>query len=693
MNYIFVIILSIAILLLFFFYIIEPRIMKVKVGNDNEYGSARFATFKEIDKNFTKEKVSNINEAGFPVWYSKDNKYVWFDKETPHYVYLGSTGSGKSVTAVIPTCTFIANSKIKRSVFVTDPKGEIYNTTSKMFKDKGYNILTIDFRNPELSNKINLLEPIIIEYEEYMKFDDEATKIENDINYYNSMIESLKEDIELLKCNNLDYSEQSNKIEETKKELESIEPSLIEYKNIAMKHMAETNRLITSLAGMIMTDKGKEKDPFWNNSAKNLLEGLIGLYLEEYKKGKITREKITLTSIRKFQNSSMDETNFEILKEYIDKKPYGLKSKDSLTSIFSAAENTYKSITATFGEKMALFDDVNVANITSSNDFDFDILGKEPSAIYVIVPDEDKTYYSLITIIVGLLYRELVKLANSKESKKLPVQIDWILDEFANCPPLSDIEAIVSVARSRGMRFHFFIQSFSQLDNVYGKEVAQIILDNCGLIYLKTNTQETAEAISKRLGKKTIESNSVSQSIDKFNYNGNRSIGLMGRDLLTPEEVKQLHYKTIIFPTIGYPIFRSTVVYKEFSCYQKGEEYRQPKLLEDLSYTYFTVEKLNNRIKKQKMQQEETNEELDEFFEEMKKEYVGIVEDITKLLDNQKYNLEYPQENGMMYCSIVIDNILSGDDSDRIIELENERFHIEINVVDDKSIINVHKLL
>ena len=51
-----------------------------------------------------------------------------------------------------------------------------------------------------------------------------------------------------------------------------------------------------------------------------------------------------------------------------------------------------------------------------------------------------------------------------------------------------DIEAIVSVARSRNIRFHFFIQSFSQLNNVYGKEVSQIILDNCGLVYLKTNT-------------------------------------------------------------------------------------------------------------------------------------------------------------------------------------------------------------
>ena len=104
-----------------------------------------------------------------------------------------------------------------------------------------------------------------------------------------------------------------------------------------------------------------------------------------------------------------------------------------------------------------------------------------------------------------LINKELTKLALTTEKKCLPVSIEWLLDEFANCPPLPDIDNIVSVARSRGMRFQFFIQSFSQLDNVYGKEVAQIILDNCGLCYLKTNTQSTAETISKRLGKATIE--------------------------------------------------------------------------------------------------------------------------------------------------------------------------------------------
>ena len=108
MNDILLFIGLISLLLLFFFYFIEPKVSKVKVNNSNEYGSARFATFKEINSTYNKEEIKNINVVGFPIWYSRNKKYVWFDRETPHWCFLGSTGSGKSVTAVIPMCSFIA---------------------------------------------------------------------------------------------------------------------------------------------------------------------------------------------------------------------------------------------------------------------------------------------------------------------------------------------------------------------------------------------------------------------------------------------------------------------------------------------------------------------------------------------------------------------------------------------------------
>ena len=644
MSFPLIALLIIFILFIIFFVYGEPLINNYKIKNNNEYGSGRFATKSEIKKNFTKANISNIKKVGIPIYYSKDFKKVWFDNETPHYVYLGSSGSGKSVTAVIPTVTFIANAKEKRSIFITDPKGEIYHHTSKMLKEKGYNILTIDFREPQLSNHINILEPIICEYEKY-----------------------------------IEYEDLSNKTEQQEEKLN--------YKNISLSHYAEANRLISSIATMVMQEEIPGKDPFWNNSAKNLLEGLIGFFLEEYKDGKITRDQITMTSIRKFQNSTMEEKNSRFFKSYIERKKYGSKSKDSLMPILSTSDNTYRSITGVFSEKMAIFDDINVANITSKSDFKLDILGREPTALFVIVPDEDKVYYTLVTLIVGLLYRELVKLANKEKTKKLPIQMDWLLDEFANCPPLSDIESIVSVSRSRGMRFHFFIQSFAQLDNVYGKEVAQIILDNSGIQYLKTNTMSTAEEISKRLGKKTIESSSLSQSFSISNYNGNHSTSLMARDVMTPDEVKNLHYKTIIFPNIGFPIFRDTVIYKNLSCYSSGEIIRKVRPLEDLKDTYFTVENItNNKNRDINLNDDEWFSEFKKYEVEKLKPAIDVIKDILK--DKIK-TIDFKENNNRTYAVCISSKKITQKENAYIKGKINKNTYY-INVDSTKNLIEIH---
>ena len=644
MSFPLIALLIIFILFIIFFVYGEPLINNYKIKNNNEYGSGRFATKSEIKKNFTKANISNIKKVGIPIYYSKDFKKVWFDNDTPHYVYLGSSGSGKSVTAVIPTVTFLANAKEKRSIFITDPKGEIYHHTSKMLKEKGYNILTIDFREPQLSNHINILEPIICEYEKY-----------------------------------IEYEDLSNKTEQQEEKLN--------YKNISLSHYAEANRLISSIATMVMQEEIPGKDPFWNNSAKNLLEGLIGFFLEEYKDGKITREQITMTSIRKFQNSTMEEKNSRFFKSYIERKKYGSKSKDSLMPILSTSDNTYRSITGVFSEKMAIFDDINVANITSKSDFKLDILGREPTALFVIVPDEDKVYYTLVTLIVGLLYRELVKLANKEKTKKLPIQMDWLLDEFANCPPLSDIESIVSVSRSRGRRFHFFIQSFAQLDNVYGKEVAQIILDNSGIQYLKTNTMSTAEEISKRLGKKTIESSSLSQSFSISNYNGNHSTSLMARDVMTPDEVKNLHYKTIIFPNIGFPIFRDTVIYKNLSCYSSGEIIRKVRPLEDLKDTYFTVENItNNKNRDINLNDDEWFSEFKKYEVEKLKPAIDVIKDILK--DKIK-TIDFKENNNRTYAVCISSKKITQKENAYIKGKINKNTYY-INVDSTKNLIEIH---
>ncbi len=626
--------------LILFILIIEPKLSRRKLKNNNEHGSSKFADIKEIKENFDKEELNNINTSGFPVWYEKEKgkfKNVYYDNKSPHYVLIGSTGSGKSITVSIPICIQFATAKEKHSVVLTDPKAELFKTTGKIFEDNGYNVVTIDFRNPTKSSKINIMQPIIDEWKEHCIYDKnmmfflsyfiKSNKIligkmfsnkkyqEQIIDKYklvDYIIEVIKNNQEELEKNiknkkyfdNYSYMEYtSEKLKEYLNNLSNLEilDKIKEMQNNSSNHQAEANHLVISLANLIFTEK-ESKDPFWINSSKQLFIGLVGIFLEDYKKGLIDENKINIASIKKFQNSSLIKENQMYLQRNLNTRSYGNLSKDYLTSILSSAENTYKSVTAVFGEKMSIFDDLNVENITSISEFNFTDVGRKPTALYIIVPDEDKSYYQLVTIILGMLIKDLSKFANMPENNgMLPVKVEWILEEFANMPPINDIHVSVSVARSRGMRYIFFIQSFAQLDQIYGKEIASIIIDNSALCYLKTNSVECAQIIEKKLGKATITTNSLSTSTDPFKVGGNQTTSLLGRELLTANEIISLKYKTIIFPVFGNPIFRDTYMYSDL--YPKYKKVaiceREIKVLKRLTDNYYTVEKLREYYDKE----------------------------------------------------------------------------------------------
>lgn len=626
--------------LILFILIIEPKLSRRKLKNNNEHGSSKFADIKEIKENFDKEELNNINMSGFPVWYEKEKgkfKNVYYDNKSPHYVLIGSTGSGKSITVSIPICIQFATAKEKHSVVLTDPKAELFKTTGKIFEENGYDVVTIDFRNPTKSSKINIMQPIIDEWKEHCIYDKnmmfflsyfiKSNKIligkmfsnkkyqEQIIDKYklvDYIIEVIKNNQEELEKNiknkkyfdNYSYMEYTGeKLKEYLNNLSNLEilDKIKEMQNNSSNHQAEANHLVISLANLIFTEK-ESKDPFWINSSKQLFIGLAGVFLEDYKKGLIDENKINIASIKKFQNSSLIKENQMYLQRNLNTRSYGNLSKDYLTSILSSAENTYKSVTAVFGEKMSIFDDLNVENVTSISEFNFTDVGRKPTALYIIVPDEDKSYYQLVTIILGMLIKDLSKFANMPENNgMLPVKVEWILEEFANMPPINDIHVSVSVARSRGMRYIFFIQSFAQLDQIYGKEIASIIIDNSALCYLKTNSVECAQIIEKKLGKATITTNSLSTSTDPFKVGGNQTTSLLGRELLTANEIISLKYKTIIFPVFGNPIFRDTYMYSDL--YPKYKKVaiceREIKVLKRLTDNYYTVEKLREYYDKE----------------------------------------------------------------------------------------------
>ena len=257
--------------------------------------------------------------------------------------------------------------------------------------------------------------------------------------------------------------------------------------------------LLDDLALNILYDESnKNADPFWEKTSAGYFSGLaLGLF-EDAKEEEININSISLMTTvgeDKFRGSST------YIKEYFNSKdPAGAAYINASSTILSPSD-TKGSILAVFKEKIKLFATrANLSEMLSHSDFDIQDIGTKKTAVFIVIQDEKKTYHSLATILVKQIYETLIDVAQANGGK-LPIRTNFLLDEFANMPPLKDVTTMITAARSRQMRFTLIIQNFAQLNEVYGEQNAETIKGNCGnLVYLISTELKALEEISKMCG-------------------------------------------------------------------------------------------------------------------------------------------------------------------------------------------------
>ena len=186
-----------------------------------------------------------------------------------------------------------------------------------------------------------------------------------------------------------------------------------------------------------------------------------------------------------------------------------------------------------------MFVDEYVANNIQSSDFNINNFAKKKTAMYVLLPDDRETYHRLASILVQQLYTVLVE-TSREEGGELKRRMNFILDEFANFTKIDTFQSMLTVSRSRNIRFVICLQSFAQIEERYGKEGAQNIMDNCAWIYLKTGNTDTANKISDRLGTYTTQAYGESSNDNNKYSKSSSSMSLISRKLLTPDEVLKI---------------------------------------------------------------------------------------------------------------------------------------------------------
>ena len=402
----------------------------LNIGEKDEKGYARWSKEKEI-KNAPKVvrvPISEKDSKAAGAVLINNGKDMWVDNSENHTLVIGATGSGKTKSVVDPLVYSLA--KAKESMIITDPKGEIYKEHSNMLRDRGYDIIVLNFREPQHGNCWN---PLTLPYQLY-------------------------------KAGNTD----------------------------------KATELVDDVALNILKDK-KAQDPFWENSAADYFSGVaLGLF-EDAKEDEVNLNSISYVTT--VGEEKCPPSNY--IKEY-----FNMKGESSTPYVF--ASNTINSPTETkggilsvFRQKIRLFASrEQLSEMLSKSDFNMRDIGKKPTAVFMVIHDEKTTYHALATIFIKQCYETLIDVAQECGGK-LPVRTNFILDEFANMPPLKDVTTMVTAARSRQIRFTFIIQNFAQLNDVYGKEDAETIRSNCGnLIYLLTTELAALEEISKLCGEK-----------------------------------------------------------------------------------------------------------------------------------------------------------------------------------------------
>lgn len=343
-------------------------------------------------------------------------------------------------------------------------------------------------------------------------------------------------------------------------------------------------KFINNLIANTTTPQSKSAGDFWEKSETALLEAIFGYVLFENSKSNQTigavMEMLRLAEVKEDQEDYQSPLD-DVFTKLKMKDPDHFAVKQYEIYKFAAGK-TAKSILISLGVRLAPFNIKSIRNIVSADTIGLDKIGDEKTALFIILSDTDKSFNFLAACMFQQLFDVLVYKADNVYHGKLRVPVRCLMDEFSNIGQIPMLEILISTIRSRGISLNIVLQSLAQIKNLY-QNTWEIITGNCdALLFLGGMEQSTLDYISKMCGKTTIDNRNVNESKGQSgSYSLNYQV--LGRDLITPDEVGGLKGRECILKIRGCKPFRS----QKFDI----QEHKNYKLLSDASKSnWFEIE-------------------------------------------------------------------------------------------------------
>lgn len=244
-------------------------------------------------------------------------------------------------------------------------------------------------------------------------------------------------------------------------------------------------------------------EPFWDNSAKLFLGAFIAYVMERFE-----AKDRNLAAVCKLYRSSMQvdkNGNMKLsdaLLEYCNTNPNSsFARKMGQFNSIGCANKAIASVLMFINTYLAAIDTKSVCNMLSmENRVNFNDFFNHKVALFINVSDNDRTLDGLVNLLYTQALQTFINGADKLPDSKMPIPVRFLLDDFSTNTKIPDFNNIISVIRSRDISVSLIIQSFSQLDSLYGETAAQTISDNCEhWLYLGTLNMNTANEIAQRI--------------------------------------------------------------------------------------------------------------------------------------------------------------------------------------------------
>lgn len=326
-------------------------------------------------------------------------------------------------------------------------------------------------------------------------------------------------------------------------------------------------------------------DQFWDDSTKALTLA-IAFYLLEKKTDEngnsLDRNFSTVMKMMRLAEISEQDENHrspldEMMDELRNENPHSM-AVSFYADFKKAPAETAKSILISAAVRFAAFNLPEVADLTHTDNIHLDTLGDRKTALFIIIPSSDATFNFLAAMMYTQLFDTLYDTANFKHGGRLPVHVRCLLDEFANVGTIPDFDKLLATMRSMEISANIIIQNLAQLKKMYDKSW-EILTGNCdSLLFLGGQEASTLEAISKSLGKETIDVVSQNRTRSHKSPSTSENNSILGRELMTTDELKVMKpNECVLIVRALYPFF----------CHKFDiEKHQNYKYLEDSNKNY-----------------------------------------------------------------------------------------------------------